>query len=122
MSDTAGPETELRWRSRDRAHLLPGITASVARGQQLSAVLYSLDAGAVVPAHEHENEEFGQVIRGSLELQIAGRTTVLTAGEGFLVPGDVPHGARAGDQGCELLECYAPPRTPLPPAPEAVAE
>lgn len=122
MSDAAGLETELRWPARDRARLLPGITASVARGEQLSAVLYSLDAGAVVPAHEHESEEFGQVIRGSLELEIAGRTAVLTAGEGFLIPGDVPHGARAGDEGCELLECYAPPRTPVPPAAEAVAE
>src|SRR4051794_23646136 len=102
MSDVAGPETELRWPALDRAPLLPGITASVARGEQLSAVLYTLDAGALVPAHAHESEEFGQVIRGSLELEVAGRTTVLRAGEGFLIPGDVPHGARAGDEGCEL--------------------
>jgi len=121
MSDVAA-EPALRWPALDRAALLPGITATVAQGEQLSAVLYSLAAGAVVPAHAHESEEFGQVLAGSLELDVAGRTTVLTAGEGFLIPGAVPHAARAGDDGCELLECYAPPRTPVPPAPEGAAE
>ena len=121
MSDLAA-EPALRWPALDRAALLPGITATVAQGEQLSAVLYSLAAGAAVPAHAHESEEFGQVLAGSLELDVAGRTTVLTAGEGFLIPGAVPHAARAGDDGCELLECYAPPRTPVPPAPEGAAE
>jgi quercetin dioxygenase-like cupin family protein len=119
MSEVAGLEPALRWSVRDRSDLLPGITASVAQGEQLSAVLYTLEAGAVVPAHSHDSEEFGQVIRGSLELDSGGRTTVLTAGEGFLLPGGVPHAARAGENGCELLECYAPPRTPIPPAPGA---
>jgi quercetin dioxygenase-like cupin family protein len=122
VSEVAGPETALRWPGRERVPLLPGITASVASGEQLSAVLYTLNAGALVPPHDHESEEFGQVIRGSLELEIGGRTTVLAAGEGFLIPGHVPHGARAGDDGCELLECYAPPRAPVALAPQPVAE
>lgn len=88
-----------------------GVTAAITHGVQLSAALYALEPGAVVPEHVHDNEEFGQVIRGSLELRYPDATLVLGAGEGFLLPGGVPHGAQAGDEGCELLECYAPPRT-----------
>jgi hypothetical protein len=41
---------------------------------------------------------------------------VLRAGAGFLIPRDITHAARAGQEGCVLLECYAPPRDPFPPA------
>ena len=41
-----------------------------------------------------------------------GRDVVLHPGQGFLIPGGETHSATAGDEGCELLECYAPPRVP----------
>lgn len=109
------------WAGREQPAPLPGITAAVASGVQLSAVRYLLAPGAVVPDHSHHNEEFGQVLSGSLELRVAGRSRVLTAGEAFLLPGGVPHGARALEDGCELLECYAPPRNPVPRSPGGVS-
>ena len=112
---TAHPQELLRWSTRESSQPLPGITASVALGAQLSAAVFTLAPGAVVPHHEHPNEEFGQVLRGSLELRWADQVHVLTAGEGFILPAGVAHGARALDDGCELLECYAPPRVPTPP-------
>lgn len=104
----------LRWPEMDVARPLPGITAVVGTGKQLSAAVFTLDAGAVVPDHSHDNEEFGQVLSGSLELRWADQTVVLQAGEAFLLPAGVPHGARALDDGCALVECYAPPRNPIP--------
>lgn len=89
---------------------IEGVRAATVHGAQLTAAFYSLKPGVVVPEHRHFNEEFGQVIRGSLELSHLGERHVLGAGDAFLVAGDVPHGARAGNDGCELLECYAPPR------------
>lgn len=94
--------------------LLPGITAAVSMGSQLSATLFLLEPGAVVPLHSHPNEEFGQIIKGSLELTWGTDTTVLQVGEAFLIPGGMPHAAVAGSDGCELLECYSPPRNPAP--------
>lgn len=87
-----------------------GIAASAAAGERLSAARYVLDPGAVVPEHRHPEEEFGQVVKGRLELGVGGAVHVLDAGEAFVIPGGVPHGARALDAGCELLECYAPAR------------
>jgi len=106
--------TVLRWADRDHRKALPGISASVALGEHLSAARFLLEPAALVPEHTHDNEEFGQVICGSLELTTDGRTVTLNAGDGFLLPAGVRHGARAGDEGCELLECYAPPRDPVP--------
>lgn len=104
----------LRWSDLDPAHPLPGISAVVGTGKRLSAAMFHLAPEAVVPEHSHDNEEFGQVIRGSLELTWGEETAVLVAGEAFLLPAGVVHRARAGADGCELLECYAPPRNPVP--------
>jgi quercetin dioxygenase-like cupin family protein len=106
------PAEIIDWAARDRPAPLAGITAAVAVGDQLSAVRYTLEPGAPVPEHSHPNEEFGQILRGSLELSWNGQVRKLTAGDAFLLPGGVPHAARALDEGCELLECYAPPRDP----------
>ncbi|MEO7126619.1 MAG: cupin domain-containing protein [Nakamurella sp.] len=104
----------INWRALESAPLLPGVRAAVRMGQQMSATLFRLDPGAVVPLHHHPNEEFGQVIDGSLSITVADKTTHLEPGGAFLIPGDVPHSALAGADGCTLLECYAPPRNPDP--------
>jgi quercetin dioxygenase-like cupin family protein len=105
-----GDDPRVDWEALRGRGPVPGILAAITHGAQLSAARYTLEPGVVVPEHAHDNEEFGQVLRGSLELRTPDATVVLEAGSGFLVPGGVPHAATAGDEGCELLECYAPPR------------
>jgi quercetin dioxygenase-like cupin family protein len=109
-------DPRIHWSALRGPGPVEGVTAAIAHGTRLSAALYRLDPGAVVPEHAHDNEEFGQVIRGSLELRCPDSTMVLEAGDAFLLSGGVPHGARAGAEGCELLECYAPPRAATPPS------
>lgn len=104
-----------RWDGLHEYAPLPGITGSVRSGAELSAAIFHLEPGAVVPLHHHVNEEFGQVLSGSLELRVDEEVSVLQAGEAFLIPGEVPHAAAAGTEGCVLLECYAPPRNPFVP-------
>jgi quercetin dioxygenase-like cupin family protein len=111
----ASPPPTIPWDALRAAGPQPGITAAVAAGEQLSAALYTLEPGAVVPPHAHDNEEFGLVLRGTLELRHEDGTAVLGAGEAFLLRSGAEHGARAGEDGCELIECYAPPRVPESP-------
>lgn len=103
-------QRRIEWDAFAQPAAVEGITAATVHGAQLSAALYVLDAGAHVPEHSHENEEFGQVIAGSFVLEVAGASEELQTGDAFLVPGNVPHAATAGPGGCTLLECYAPPR------------
>ena len=103
----------IEWASGRATGLLAGITATSEVGEQLSVTRYTLAAGAVVPEHVHDAEEFGQVLSGSLRLTVDGATTTIGPGEGFLIRGGVPHSAVA-EARCDLLECYAPPRVPQP--------
>lgn len=112
---TSPSSAVINWEQLPQHGPIPGITGAVRLGDQLSAALFRLEPGAVVPRHQHVNEEFGQVLEGSLELEVGSETTTLQAGEGFLIPGDVPHACVAGPAGCLLLECYAPPRHPFVP-------
>jgi quercetin dioxygenase-like cupin family protein len=109
---TAALDLRIRWDELGAPGPVAGVVAASVHGAQLSAARYVLDPGVVVPEHAHENEEFGQVLRGSLELRCAGSTEPLGPGDAFIVPGDLPHSCTAGPDGCELLECYAPPRLP----------
>ena len=112
---THADSTVIAWDQLPQAQPVPGITGSVQLGAELSAALFRLEPGAVVPRHHHVNEEFGQVLTGSLELETGSERSTLAAGESFLIPGNVPHAAVAGPEGCLLLECYAPPRNPFVP-------
>lgn len=103
----------IRWDDLAVHAAAPGITGSWRSGDQLSAALFRLGPGAVVPRHHHPNEEFGQVLSGSLELHVGEDVDVIQVGSGFLIPADLVHFAVAGRSGCVLLECYAPPRDPF---------
>ncbi|WP_396445243.1 cupin domain-containing protein [Actinomadura sp.] len=116
MTGSAREPAVIAWSGLAEHNPLPGITGSVHLGERLSAAVFRLAAGAVVPLHAHGNEEFGQVLSGSLTLETGGRRSAVAAGDGFLIPGEVPHAAVAGPHGCLLLECYAPARDPFPPA------
>jgi quercetin dioxygenase-like cupin family protein len=103
------------WTQLVQHNPLPGVTGSVRLGSQLSAAIFRLEPGAVVPWHHHANEEFGQILSGSLDLEVGAERSALKVGDSFLIAGNVPHAAVAGLEGCLLLECYAPPRNPFVP-------
>jgi quercetin dioxygenase-like cupin family protein len=67
---------------------------------------YDFDAGAVIPAHSHEQEEVWHVIEGELEVTIAGVTC--RAGPGFvaIVPPDTSHEVRALTKGKAIVVDY----------------
>lgn len=103
------------WSDVTEARLTPAITARSLAGQQLSVTVFSLQPDAVVPEHAHPNDEFGYVIDGALRVWSGSDVYDVVAGGSFFVARDEPHRAVASARGCQLLECYAPPRVPAPP-------
>jgi quercetin dioxygenase-like cupin family protein len=90
--------------------LAPGVTARIVSGEKLMFSLVTLEPGAVVPAHSHPHEQLGMMVSGTMEFTIAGETRLLTGNEMYLVPGGVPHAAKAGPGGAVALDAFAPPR------------
>ena len=90
--------------------LAPGVTARIVSGEKLMFSLVALEPGAVVPTHTHPHEQMGMMVSGTMEFTIAGETRLLTGNEMYLVPGGVPHAAKAGPGGAVALDAFSPPR------------
>ena len=90
--------------------LAPGVTARIVSGEKLMFSLVALDPGAVVPTHSHPHEQLGMMVSGTMEFTIAGETRTLSGNEMYVVPGGVPHAAKAGPGGAVAQDAFAPPR------------
>ena len=90
--------------------LAPGVTARIVSGEKLMFSLVTLAPGAVVPTHSHPHEQLGMMVSGTMEFTIAGETRTLSGNELYVVPGGVPHAAKAGPEGAVALDAFSPPR------------
>ena len=99
------------WKEAPEKELVPGIRARVVHGDQLSLSLVEIDPDADLPAHDHPNEQAGWVLDGELHFTVEGEPHTVRTGEAYLLRGGVKHGARAGPQGCRVLDVFAPVRS-----------
>jgi len=90
--------------------IVPGVRTRTPHGENIMLSYARLDDAAEVPTHHHPHEQAGIVVRGKLELTIAGETKVLQPGEMYIVPGNVPHSARAIGGPVEVLDIFSPVR------------
>jgi quercetin dioxygenase-like cupin family protein len=65
---------------------------------------------AVVPEHNHMNDQVGYVIFGLLEITIGGEAQICHPGDSYAVPGGVIHSARALANTL-VIDAFSPPRT-----------
>ena len=87
-----------------------GVTGRAVAGTEATLVLIELVPNAVVPEHQHPNEQTGLLLRGSLRFTVGGETKELKPGAMWVIPGDTPHDVVAGPDGATLAELFAPPR------------
>jgi quercetin dioxygenase-like cupin family protein len=88
----------------------PGISMQALSGANLMLNRVVLAPGAVVPEHSHRHEQGGFILDGLLRLTVAGETWDLLPGDAYVMPGDTPHSATVGPEGCVVLDIFAPPR------------
>jgi unsaturated pyranuronate lyase len=86
------------------------VVARAVHGERQSLAVVELDPDAVVPEHQHENEQLGIVITGSLTFRIGDETRVLGPGETWTIPSNVPHEVTAGPAGAVVIDVFAPVR------------
>ena len=86
------------------------VVARAVHGERQSLAVVELDPDAVVPEHQHENEQLGMVITGSLTFRIADETRELGPGKTWSIPSNVPHEVTAGPAGAVVNDVFAPVR------------
>jgi quercetin dioxygenase-like cupin family protein len=87
----------------------PKMTRKLLWGARLMASWIEFKAGAVVPMHQHENEQLTHCLSGAMRFTFPDREIVLRGGEMLLIPGNVPHGAEMLEDTVEM-DFFSPPR------------
>ena len=90
--------------------LADGIKARAVKGERMTMAVVDLAPNAISPEHRHENEQLGFVIRGSMTMRIGDEVLELKAGDTYVIPSDVEHGAAAGPDGATVTDVFAPLR------------
>ena len=100
----------------DLADLAPlpiwdGVVARAVTGEAVSIAVIELEPGAHVPEHHHPNEQLGLVLSGTLEWWVGDEHRVLGPGGTWRLSADLPHEAKAGDEGAVVIDVFAPVRS-----------
>ena len=99
----------LRWDDEPLERLSDGIGRRMLNGEALTLAQITLAAGAVVPEHEHPNEQIATVVSGRLRFVVGGEEREVAPGESVLIPGGVPHRVEVLEDAV-VLDVFAPRR------------
>jgi quercetin dioxygenase-like cupin family protein len=90
--------------------IAPGTDIRVAYGAHLMFSFVRIAPGGVVPRHAHPHEQGGLCLEGAMEFTIGDETRVVRKGEGWMIPGGVPHGVKGLAEGALALDVFYPHR------------
>ena len=108
----ADPATHYRWDDLPREELNPLLGRRLITGGDLMIAHVYLKKGAIVPKHEHHNEQLTYVLEGVLRFRLGedGEQVVdVHAGEVLTIPRDLPHEAEALEDTLDV-DIFHPPR------------
>jgi quercetin dioxygenase-like cupin family protein len=86
---------------------MEGVAAHLLAGREGQAVFFELPAGVTVPLHSH-GAQWGIIVAGSIELTIAGQTSVYAQGDTYFIGQGVEHAAVTKEP-CWAIDVFADP-------------
>ena len=101
-----------RWADMPKEKVTDQISRRLVTGDQMMLAHVYLDRGAVVPRHQHHNEQLTYIISGGLRFWIGEDETEVIdvrAGEVLHIPSNVWHKAEALDDTLDV-DVFSPPR------------
>lgn len=99
----------LRWDDEPVEQLNAGIGRRMLNGEAMTLAQITLGAGAVVPEHEHPNEQIATVLSGRVRFVVGGEEREVGPGESLLIPGGIPHRVDVLEDAV-VLDAFAPRR------------
>ena len=107
-----GQATLHRWEDMPREELKDGVQRRFVSTERMMIAHIDFDEGAVVPRHEHENEQLTYILEGTLRFWLGddeSQVVDVHAGEVLHIPSRVPHRAEALERTLDC-EIFCPPR------------
>jgi quercetin dioxygenase-like cupin family protein len=78
-------------------------------GDRMMVTLMTFKEGQEVGTHSHPHEQAGYCVQGHFELTMGGVSTVIEAGDSYVIPGGTPHSYRVLEDAL-AVEVFSPPR------------
>jgi quercetin dioxygenase-like cupin family protein len=107
-----GHATLHRWEDLPREELKEGIQRRLVSTERMMIAHVYLDSGAIVPRHEHENEQLTYILEGTLRFWLGEDDSQMVdvhAGEVLHIPSGLSHRAEALKQTLDV-DIFCPPR------------
>ncbi len=79
------------WAEVPEEQMSPSVSRQVIHAERVTVARIRLQRGAVVPLHQHGNEQITMLERGRLRFVISGEEQILHGGETLTIPPDAPH-------------------------------
>lgn len=90
--------------------LAPGVTTRIFPGEHAMLSVVTIAPNGEGTLHAHPEEQWGVCLEGSAIRIQGGEEIPVKKGDFWRTPGGIPHTMRAGPQGCQVLDIFAPPR------------
>ena len=87
-----------------------GVELRSIHGERMTVGFFMIAQGSGIPEHAHPHEQIGTVLKGKMELAIAGEKRVVTAGGAYLIPPNATHSGLCVEGPVEVLEMFSPVR------------
>jgi quercetin dioxygenase-like cupin family protein len=84
-----------RWDEIAPEQMNPLVTRQAIHADTLTIARIVLKKGALVPTHQHVNEQVSMIESGALRFHVGDREVTVRAGENLQIPSNVPHSAEA---------------------------
>ena len=98
------------------------VRARRVEGERITLALIELAPDAVVPGHQHEAEQLGMVIEGSVHFTLGDEHRDLGPGGTWRIPTNIPHQVTAGPAGATVIDIFTPTRSDWDALPTSPAE
>jgi len=91
-------------------NMLPGLVRrTLATSDVMMICEFTFESDVTIPLHNHPHEQVGYVVKGRVEMTVAGNTEILAAGDSYCAPSNVPHSAHTLEPTI-IVDTFNPPR------------
>ena len=97
------------WNDEPVEQLSPLIERQMAHSETMTVARILLSRGALVPRHEHPNEQITTVLEGRLRIVLGEEERIVSTGASVLMPAGVPHEVEALEDSI-ALDVFSPVR------------